>query len=289
MSVDLVAARDFIWRHARILDRHRFSKNWSATVTALLAYRNSDGGFGNALEPDCRAGPSQPVATEWAVDVLDEAGQLDHPAVHEAADWLTSIRTAEGGIPFCLPTVEGWPRAPWWNPEGDPNPPNVTPTAGIVALLRKAGLDLSWLNAAEAWCWEWAEATTRISQYDAPRLAALYERATDRKRAQAAFDKVLSLAKIGEIVPLEASVAQVEPDTHTPLRLAPTPSHPLRSAFPDDVIESFLDRLEREQAEDGGWPIDWPAPGETAKGNWRAIRTIQALRTLEAYGRIEST
>jgi hypothetical protein len=288
MTIDLSAAAEFIWRHARLLDRHRFAKNADGTVTALLAYQNSDGGFGNALEPDCRAVPSQPVATEWAFEVFDEVGRLVHSAVHEAADWLGTVLTEEGGIPFCLPTVDGWPRAPWWNPEGDPNPPNVTPTAGIAALLRKSGLDISWVDAAEGWCWGWAESAARISQYDAPRLAGLYEQTPHNDRAQNVFDKIVELTKAGEIVPLEVETSATGPDTHTPLRLAPTPSHPLRCAFSDGIIESFLDRLEREQREDGGWPIDWPAPGETATGNWRAIRTIQALRTLDAYGRISS-
>ena len=57
---------------------------------------------------------------------------------------------------------------------------------------------------------------------------------------------------------------------------------------PDDdaIIEAFLDRLIAAQQEDGGWPIDWPAPGTTAIHEWRAIRTLEALGTLSAYGRL---
>ena len=32
--------------------------------------------------------------------------------------------------------------------------------------------------------------------------------------------------------------------------------------------------------------IDWPAPGTTATNEWRAIRTLDALQTLSAYGRL---
>jgi hypothetical protein len=70
------------------------------------------------------------------------------------------------------------------------------------------------------------------------------------------------------------------------LHFATTPEHPLRRFFGDAVIEGFLDRLQAEQQQDGGWMIDWPAPGATAVNEWRAIRTLEALDTLRAYGRL---
>lgn len=47
-----------------------------------------------------------------------------------------------------------------------------------------------------------------------------------------------------------------------------------------------MDRLAEQQQEDGGWPIDWPAPGASAVHEWCAIRTLEALETLHAYGRL---
>jgi hypothetical protein len=44
--------------------------------------------------------------------------------------------------------------------------------------------------------------------------------------------------------------------------------------------------LAAQQQDDGGWPVRrraWP-PGSAAV--WRAIVTVEALRTLRAYGRI---
>ena len=59
MSVDFAAAEQFMLREARVLERRRFEHRFhggsaDAVVTALLAYRNGDGGFGNALESDLR-------------------------------------------------------------------------------------------------------------------------------------------------------------------------------------------------------------------------------------------
>jgi hypothetical protein len=37
---------------------------------------------------------------------------------------------------------------------------------------------------------------------------------------------------------------------------------------------------------DGGWPIAWEPPGPAAASAWRAIVTIEALRTLDANDRL---
>ena len=50
-------AQTFIWRNARLIDRHLFAYLFrqgpkTPVITALKAYQNVDGGFGNALEPN---------------------------------------------------------------------------------------------------------------------------------------------------------------------------------------------------------------------------------------------
>jgi hypothetical protein len=37
----------------------------------------------------------------------------------------------------------------------------------------------------------------------------------------------------------------------------------------------------------GGWPIAWDPPGPAPTAAWRAIVTIDALRTLDANGRLK--
>jgi hypothetical protein len=69
----------------------------------------------------------------------------------------------------------------------------------------------------------------------------------------------------------------------TPLHLAPTPDSPWRRLFDDDVVEGHLARLRRDQQPDGGWPLTWEPPGETAMFEWRGTETLRALRTLAAY------
>lgn len=62
---DLAAARTFVHTHARLLDRRRFQHLVDGApadlvLSALRAYRNTDGGVG-ALEPDLRSPDSQPI------------------------------------------------------------------------------------------------------------------------------------------------------------------------------------------------------------------------------------
>jgi hypothetical protein len=72
----------------------------------------------------------------------------------------------------------------------------------------------------------------------------------------------------------------------TPLDFAPTPASRWRSLFSDDVVAAHLDRLQRDQQDDGGWPLSWQPPGMAATYEYRTRETLDALRRLVAYGRV---
>ena len=83
---DFNAAAAFVAASARVLDRRRFQRLFedgpAAPVRdAVAAYRNDDGGFGHALEPDCRAPGSQPAAAEMALRIMDETDAWDEALV----------------------------------------------------------------------------------------------------------------------------------------------------------------------------------------------------------------
>ena len=277
--MNLERAYEFLWTHARLLERrifeHRFLEGAAEAVErAVDAYRNPDGGFGQALEPDCRTPHSQPEAMRWALAVLDAAG---------CADWLALVSTPDGGVPFCLTSVDGYPKAPWWKavPTADLNP-----TGSLVGLLRAHAPDHPWIRRAAGWCWERALGDVPKSQYQAHPLADFLITEPDRERARPVLDALGEALAGGRVVPLDPTAQPPTPDAHTPLQFATSPEHPLRRFFSDGIIEGFLDRLIADQQEDGGWPIDWPAPGTTATNEWRAIRTLEALQTLSAYDRL---
>ncbi len=286
--MDLERAHDFLWTHARVLERRIFEHGFGggsaeAVERALAAFRNPDGGFGQALEPDCRTPHSQPEATRWGLAVLDEVGSLDDERARPCADWLGSVATPEGGLPFCLPSVEGYPRAPWWRPVPQPD---LNPTGRLVGLLRRCLPEHPWVLRAAAWCWEQALGELPASQYQAHAALDFLLHEPDQARARPLLDALGEALGDGRVVPVDPAAESGSPDVHTPLHFAPAPAHPVRPFFRDAVIEAFLDRLAADQQPDGGWPIDWPAPGTTAVAEWRAIRTLEALQVLSAYDRL---
>ena len=287
----LAATERYLLLNARLIDRLRFHYHFgtgsAASVrAALAAYANADGGFGNALEPDLRGAASQPQPVEVAFHVLDETASpeqpFDGPLVRAACDYLVSISTADGGVPFVLPSVRDTPAAPWWETPDDP-PGNLNPTAALAGLLHKYGVDHPFAEQATAFCWPRIEALTETSPYEAYPVLTFLDHAPDRDRAEAAFER---------LAPLVKPHVTLEPDTpgeaHFPLDFAPTPDGFGRLLFDDDVIERHLDALVDAQGDDGSWTFNWPAWTPVVQHEWKGFVTVERLLTLRAHGRVAS-
>ena len=100
-------------------------------------YRNADGGFGHALEPDSWNPDSTPYTTLKALELLDEMALLDKPEaralVQGALAYLEACPFATGdGWPFNIPSNDAHPHAPWWT--YDPNT-NVYESIGVTTGL----------------------------------------------------------------------------------------------------------------------------------------------------------
>jgi hypothetical protein len=280
-------ARDFIWRNARLLERQRFAHAFDGgpaapIVATLRAYQNADGGFGNALEPDMRCTDSQPVATEQALHVLVEIGG-DAALAARAADWLASVTTDEGGVPYVLPTVRTAPHAPWWTPASDAPPASPNPTAVLVGLLTALGVQHPWLAPATAYCWRVIEESAPEEVHELLSILAFLEHTPERARAERAFAVIAARLEAKGLVELDPAA---EGYIKKPLEWAPTPTSPCRRLFADDVIAAHLDALAARQQPDGGWPITWPPVSPASEMEWRGVVTLAALHTLRAHGRL---
>jgi hypothetical protein len=283
----LDAAAGFVWRTARLLDRHRFAHLFldgdrAPVLAALAAYQNPDGGFGNALEPDLRGPASQPEPVEVALGVLDEVDAMDHPMVAAACDWLVTATTPDGGVPFVLPSAAEHPRAPWWETQPDP-PANLVPTAAIAGLLHKHRVAHPWLAGATDYGWRAIDAMAGTSPYEVRAVLPFLDHVPDRDRAEAAFSRVGALTLDQGLVALDPAATG---EVHTPLDYAPTPDTMARRLFDDDVIAAHLDHLVASQQPDGGWNVSFPAWTEAAGLEWRAWATVHNLTVLRAYGRL---
>jgi hypothetical protein len=281
----LAEARDFILRNARLLERRHFAADYdggpgAAVVAALAAYRNEDGGFGSGLEPDKRDPASQPVDVQFALETMDAIGVFDRPMALRACDWLLTVSTPDGGVPFALPSVNDYPHAPRWETEANPAA-NLNPTAAILGVLLKHRIEHAWIGPASAFCWGAIPKIHRTEFHELMPVLAFLEHVPDRARA----DKV-----IGEVLERIAVPGAVEHDpdaagyVHMLLEWAPTPDSLCRKLFPAAIVDNHLKALAAKQRSDGGWPISWDPISPAVELEWRGIVTMRALQTLKAYG-----
>lgn len=308
MTIDVPAARTFLRANARILEVRLAevyldtafgpAANGSADPTpalaalsALAAYRNADGAFGQSLEPDVRAPESQPLAVDFGYtvldDILDYAGENDmvwEIAGNTAAanlPFLAAVAADDGGLPIVLPSVAAHPRASHW---GDGEfPPALNPTAGIVARARAFGLQHPWIEVAAAFCRMEIDAPGAVSDaHTALEVLRFCETEPDEVWAQKVYEGIGE--RLNQLAFFQALPGQGY--GLTPLHFAPAPDSPRRHFFSDIALLAHLEALEAGQLEDGGWDITWEPPSTGAVLEWRGIETLRALQVLKAYGRM---
>lgn len=286
MGCNVEAARTFVYASARLLEQRVFAALFEGgdvggVIAAVAAYQNPDGGFGHGLEPDKRAPASQPLDVEIAFERLATVRAQIPTMVASACDWLASLAAPTGAVPILLPSIANYPRAEHWaDVEYEPG---LNPTAGIAAQVHALGVTHPWADRATDYCFEEIEAGRSPDEAHALLgLAKLIEHAPDRQRALRCADLLapeLATARFMKMDP--------EADNYglSPLEFAQSPACVASSWFDDALIAAHLDELEAEQQEDGGWPIKWDPPSDATRCEWRGIRTVNALRVLNAYER----
>jgi hypothetical protein len=277
VPIDRAAAESFIWSAARLVDRHRYSllfKDGAAepVIDALRGYRNRDGGFGHALEPDLRSPGSQPAPTLYALEILDEAGVADGEMARDARAWVARIAAPDGGIPSVLPGFEDYPHAPWFAPEA-----GSVLTFALAAISHAGAVgDDEWLDRASDWCWHAIEATAQPGGYWLKFACAFLDAVPDDRRAQTAVESLATRIDTAAVVPVAGAVGEAL----RPLDLSPRPGSRSRGLLGEEEIEAHLDLVESEQKEDGGWMFDWRAWSPAQTTDWRGNVTIRALTWL---------
>ncbi|MYU04889.1 hypothetical protein GTY81_13540 [Streptomyces sp. SID8366] len=306
-----------MWLTARVLEQRLFAYHFlrgapAAVEAALDAYRNEDGGYGHALEPDLRGPVSQPLHTAHALRVLDAVGRCGGQRVERVCRYLTSVSTADGALPAVHPSGRGYPAAPLV--QGAPTASDTPDRAGsrgslpatgpVVGLLHRNEVWHAWLFRATDFCWQAVANLEKPHPHEVLAAVAFLDSVPDRPRAEAAADRLGRLVRAQWLaaldpgrsvppgrapgarhVPQQATHRGDPGPRHFPHDFARSPASLARAWFTDDEMARSLDHLAAGQQEDGGWPLrrrPWaPVPAlET-----RALVTIEALRTLRAYGR----
>jgi len=290
MDDAFAAGSRFLLNQARLLERRLFTTCFGGepaarVVDALRGYQNDDGGFGHALEPDVRCPFSLPIYVEIAFQALATAGTADHDMVTRAGDFLARAAKeagAGGAVPPAFPVIESFPRAVHWSEWT--HQPGLNPTAGLAGLLYQLGVDHPWRSAGAAYCWQQLESgAVPGDAHVLKEVLVFLEHVPDRDRAEKCA---------AALAPNLASIPMfhLDPDAPgyglSPLDVAPQATSRWRALFTDAQIGAHLDRLQKDQQADGGWPITWEPPSQAAVSEWRGIVTLGALRTLTSYGRL---
>ena len=282
-SPNIGQAVQFLAANARVVDLRRYERLFEGGEAqpvrdAVAAYRNPDGGFGHALEPDGRAPVSQPAAAELALRILHETDVWDEELVAGACAWLEATAPAGGGVVFVDASVARWPHAPWWVPE--PGPPASLSITGLIAGTLHAGnVRHPWLDRATGVMWDRIGQITTPTGYGMFGVLRFLQYVPDRDRARAVFDQIAPLITDSGIVTLEPGAPG---EVHTPLDFAPEPGSMGRALFSEATIKAHLDHLAHAQLADGGWTFNWLAWSPGAERDWRGYLTVDALRLLRA-------
>jgi hypothetical protein len=290
MDNAFAAGDRFLLNHARLLERRLFatcflSQPASGVIDALRGYQNEDGVFGHALEPDKRCPASLPIDVEFAFQALAAAGTIDRDMVIRACDFLARTAGeagADGAVPLAFPVIESFPRAAHWTDWT--YEPGLNPTAGLTGLLYQLDVDHPWRAAGTAHSWRQLESGALPGDAHALKEVLVFlMHVPDRRRAD---QHAAALAENLDSIPL----FHLDPDAPgyglSPLDLAPLATSRWRALFTDAQISAHLDRLQKNQQADGGWPITWDPPSQAAVSEWRGVVTLGALRTLTSYGRV---
>ena len=272
-------AQDYIWSTARVLEQRRFEflfgDGEAAPVKAALEpYKTADGGYGYALEPDGRGPTSQPPHIWTALEVLEELGETDQ----RIGDHLVEITAPDGGVPVALPTLEPWPRAPWWGIGTDGT---LLATALVYAHL---GYEHRWMAGAAS-----RKVIADSTSYGC--VCSIFAMAPqqnfsapDRERAASEAERLGRLVREQELVGKQPE-GYSPGEIHHPHDFAKSPESLARRWFTDAEMERSLDHLAGRQRDDGGWDITWAVWTPAIAIEWSGPMTIAALKILRAFGR----
>jgi hypothetical protein len=294
MNVNLTNASAFMATHARLLDRRRLdlalgNGRPGEALSALAAYRNADGGYGSALEPDLRSASSQPVGALHAFEVFEEIGPATSPHATELCDWLASITLADGGLPFALPIADAAGCAPFWT-QADPSTSSLHLTAAVAGIAQRVARhdqgvrEHPWLARATGYC------LRQIAALDKPghALELLYALQFLDAVQEARPDTADELRRLGGFLPASGTMGVeggLADEAVRPLDFSPRPGRPLRELFAAEVVAVELDRLAGAQQDDGGWTVDFASYSPAGALEWRGYATVRAVTILQAHQR----
>lgn len=296
-------ARTFVMDQGRELDGRLFEFHFAtgskdAVLEALAHYQNDDGGFGRGLEPDLGMAGSSAIATTVGFQILREVGACgDHALVQQGIKYLlATYEEQRQAWPIIPPEANNDPRAPWWNYEKSAEFFGnflANPRAAIIGYLHDyntlvptdllAQLTASVINHLESL------PDDKMDMHDLLCAICLAESATLEGSER---QRVLEKIKRAAVHTVTKDPQKWSEYSTKPLWLAPAPDAPLAAVLTKEV-QMNLDFEIEHQGKDGSWSPFWswgeeyPEAWQEARRQWQAKLTVDVLKSLKAFGRLE--
>ena len=296
-------ARAFVHEQARPLERCLFSyyfrEGSAEDVFAELAkYQNSDGGFGNALEPDVRLPDSSAIATTIGLQILRELkASENHPIVRGVIRYLLDTYDSEYEVWQIIPSnANEAPYAPWWQYTEDLAKQwgefLANPRAEIVGyfydyseLVPTNLLDRLTIAVVS----HLDSLPDSMEMHELLCYVRLAETQTLPKNARTKIIQKLRQA-------VDCVVAKEPSDWEKyglkPLTVVASPDSPFAAMLTKE-IDLNLDYEIDHQREDGSWTLNWswgdtfPEEWKNSEREWKGVLTVRALRVFQNFDRLE--
>jgi len=261
----LADAKQFIFRHGRLLDRKYFLFHFEngsrqAVLDVLGCYQNNDGGFGHGLEPDVMCPASTAICTEVAMAYLDDLGIVEGKIVDDMENWIIATQQRDGSMLHPKSDLVAYPHGPWWENDSGSG-------LALAGFLGKWGRGTPEFFAQSEQALATRGIPDELGKYDYPLYMYL-------RHSPGAEDHRDALTRVREMIP--AMLDKFAP--HHPLFVFP---YRWYSADLDrDLVERQARAAIADLQEDGGLMIPYDLPW------WRPIWTLQLLVSLKSHGLI---
>jgi hypothetical protein len=294
-------ARPLEWAQWRLL-YHGGSRE--DVLTALSAYQNADGGFGHALEPDNWNLESTPYVTLYGVKLLRSVGVEDgaHPMMAGALRYFEHTADCSTiGWHFNVPGNNNYAHAPWWGYSGETSAaesPGLTagiagcalhfaaPGSSLFALARKHALRVIQTILTEGASGDMGVGggIELLRDIEAAGLVADFPTEAFRSRLKELADRSI-----------ERDVEKWQYYGVLPSNYIDSPASPWLTGN-EDILQTELDYLMDTLPAGGIWGIPWtwfdngplyPREWAISENWWRAIKGIEKVRLLQAFGRLQ--
>ena len=293
-------AKNFLMDQGRALDQRRFKFHFedgtTDTVLAALApYQNNDGGFAHSLEPDLRTPTSSAIATTVGFQILREIrAPVSHILVRTGIQYFIDTYDESQQVWHIVPPeVDEAPHAPWWNYENTTESFGqflVNPRAEILGYLHEFsdGVPTKLLKTLTTAVLDHLDSVPdEMEMHDTLCFVRLAETEALSNRNKV-WTKLAQAARNS----VARNAEQLTGYVLKPLWLVPSPESPLAAGLKNEV-EMNLDFEIGQQGEDGSWSpnFSWgeqyPEAWQIAKKEWQSRITVETLKMLKDFGRIE--